>query len=101
MEIANTGVKRLQRVAKNANFDLSDLDEFQIGRKMGKKKLEEMKFALGEFYFSLVLIQNFQVIYKILYFLKICKAVYVSVSIAVHFFYKEIRQCVGLLSLKV
>lgn len=60
LEIANTGVKRLQRVAKNANFDLSDLDEFQIGRKMGKKKLEEMKFALGEFYFSLVLIQNFQ-----------------------------------------
>ena len=63
--IANAGVIRLQ--------SLSNMPDENEGSKptkkniISKKKFQEMKFAVGEFYLSLVLIQNFQVYIYIVY----------------------------------
>jgi len=72
LEVADAGVERLQRVTRSATMLYGDKNEVNthgnsklVSRKVkginNKKKLKEMKAVVGEFYLSLVLIQNYQV----------------------------------------
>lgn len=70
IEVANTGVERLQKIARDSMlYSESDdtgkekvilLSQKDKDTKLNKKKLKDMKFIVGEFYLSLVLIQNYQ-----------------------------------------
>lgn len=75
IEVANAGVERLQNVVRpttvlkyehenNGSKSKSTLlpkKKFAQNTFNGKKKLKELRAVVGEFYLSLILIQNYQV----------------------------------------
>ena len=64
IDVANSGVERLQSVVRKSwmktNTENEDDPIQHIKPKKCKKKLHNLKIVLGEFYLSLMLIQNFQ-----------------------------------------
>lgn len=70
LEVANAGVERLQKVARSTSLFPDEQENYkqnvkliQKRMKKDKKKLKELKAVVGEYYLSLVLIQNYQVSY--------------------------------------
>ena len=67
LEVANAGVERLQKVTRSNTISAADKNETNDDNAKAKaisnkKKLKEMKAVVGEFYLSLVLLQNYQVV---------------------------------------
>jgi len=67
LEVANAGVERLQKVARSTSLFPEEQENYkqnvkliQKRMKKDKKKLKELKAVVGEYYLSLVLIQNYQ-----------------------------------------
>lgn len=79
IEVANAGVERLQNVVRSTTVlkyerenngsaksksTLLPKKKFSHSTFNGKKKLKELRAVVGEFYLSLILIQNYQVCQK-------------------------------------